>query len=246
MIAGKGGIAALAAGLVACFLTFGGGALAGSTCGLASWYGLGGQTASGEYIVPGALTAAHRTLPFGTRVRVENLDNGESVVVRINDRGPFIPGREIDVTRAAAEKLDFIRAGVANVRLTVLDGKGTRLGHLCADANGRIAPVIEASAVPMPRTRPMVTFAARFGYAFAPTAATPGAENVQRVLAAMMHGDASATAFAAATPRAYPEGFFAADLTYAYQTIEPPAASAERAPAMQAASVLNNLFAWAE
>ena len=64
------------------------------------------------------LTAAHRTLPFGSKVRVANLANGRSVVVRINDRGPFTEGRVIDVSRAAAEKLGMIRSGVARVSVT--------------------------------------------------------------------------------------------------------------------------------
>lgn len=88
--------------------------------GRASWYALTSRTASGERCDPEAMTAAHRSLPFGTRVRVENLDNGRSVVVRINDRGPFIGGRIIDVTRAAARSLGFVSAGTAKVRLTVL------------------------------------------------------------------------------------------------------------------------------
>ena len=71
-----------------------------------------------------ALAAAHRTLPFGTTVKVENLDNGRSVTVRINDRGPFVSGRVIDLTRGAARELGMIDSGVADVRLTVMDGPG--------------------------------------------------------------------------------------------------------------------------
>ena len=78
------------------------------------------RTASGERLDPNQLTAAHRTLPFGTRVRVTNLDNGRRVVVRINDRGPFKKGRVLDVTPAAARKLGFADAGLAHVRLDVL------------------------------------------------------------------------------------------------------------------------------
>jgi rare lipoprotein A len=88
--------------------------------GRASWYSLTSKTASGERCDPGALTAAHRSLPFGTRVKVENLRNGKSVVVRINDRGPFVGGRIIDLTKAAANRLGFVSAGVTKVRLTVL------------------------------------------------------------------------------------------------------------------------------
>jgi len=87
-------------------------------CGKASWYGLGGKTASGEPADPGGLTAAHRTLPFGTTATVTNLSNGRSVTVRINDRGPFTKGRVIDVTRAAAKELGFQRQGIARVQIT--------------------------------------------------------------------------------------------------------------------------------
>jgi rare lipoprotein A len=82
--------------------------------GIASVYGYsGGKTASGERANPHALTAAHRTLPFGTRVRVTNRKNGRSVTVRINDRGPFVRGRIIDLTPAAARQLGF--SGIAPV-----------------------------------------------------------------------------------------------------------------------------------
>ena len=87
-------------------------------CGKASWYKLGGTTASGERSNPDGLTAAHRTLPFGTLVTVTNLSNGKSVTVRINDRGPYAKGRVIDVTRAAAAQLGFIRKGVTRVEVT--------------------------------------------------------------------------------------------------------------------------------
>ena len=73
--------------------------------GHASWYALHSRTASGEQMNPSELTAAHRSLPFGTRVLVENLSNGRSVVVRINDRGPFVGGRIIDLSKAAAQSI---------------------------------------------------------------------------------------------------------------------------------------------
>lgn len=88
--------------------------------GTATYYGKahhGKRTASGERFNQNALTAAHRTLAFGTRVKVTNLDNGRSVVVRINDRGPFGRGRIIDVSKAAAEQLNMLRSGTARVRL---------------------------------------------------------------------------------------------------------------------------------
>ena len=87
--------------------------------GVASVYAYGGsKTASGERAMPTQLTAAHRSLPFGTRVRVTNKKNGKSVVVRINDRGPFVKGRVIDLTPAAASTLGF--SGLAPVELTVM------------------------------------------------------------------------------------------------------------------------------
>ena len=92
--------------------------------GQASWYGQrhhGRRTASGERFDQHALTAAHRSLPFGTRVRVTNLNNDRSVVVRINDRGPHTRGRIIDVSRRAAEQLDMLRSGTAPVRVQSLD-----------------------------------------------------------------------------------------------------------------------------
>lgn len=91
--------------------------------GAATWYGKqqhGGPTASGERFNMYALTAAHRTLRFGSQVRVENLRNGLSVVVRINDRGPYGRGRIIDLSYAAAQRLDMLQAGVVPVRIKVL------------------------------------------------------------------------------------------------------------------------------
>jgi rare lipoprotein A len=93
------------------------------TTGTASYYGPGfngRRTASGERFDQNALTAAHRSLPFGTRVRVTNLANGKSVVVRINDRGPFKRSRIIDLSKGAAQKIDMIGTGTARVRLEVL------------------------------------------------------------------------------------------------------------------------------
>jgi rare lipoprotein A len=85
---------------------------------------MGSMTASGERMDADALAAAHKTLPFGTKVRVDNLDNGRSVEVRINDRGPFVAGRVIDLTKAAAQRIGMIGAGVADVRVTVLEADG--------------------------------------------------------------------------------------------------------------------------
>jgi rare lipoprotein A (peptidoglycan hydrolase) len=92
--------------------------------GLASYYGSegGARTASGEHFNPSGMTAAHTTLPFNTQVRVTNLKNGKSVVLRINDRGPFSGHRIIDVSKGAATKLDFRGAGIVRVRVETVGG----------------------------------------------------------------------------------------------------------------------------
>lgn len=91
-----------------------------SPTGLASWYKMGKITANGERFNPGGLTAAHRTLPFGTRVLVTNLRNGRKVLVRINDRGPFVKGRIIDLAYGAARKIGLHHSGVTRVRLKIV------------------------------------------------------------------------------------------------------------------------------
>ena len=95
--------------------------------GQASWYGrsyAGRPTASGETFRPRKRTAAHRTLPFGTVVKVTRTDTGESVRVRINDRGPFVDGRIIDLSRGAARRIDMVKAGVAPVEVKVVGCRG--------------------------------------------------------------------------------------------------------------------------
>lgn len=97
--------------------------IASSFRGQASWYGPGFHgrlTANGERYNQNAMTAAHPNLKFGTKVKVTNLNNGRSVVVRINDRGPFTRGRVIDLSAAAARSLDMMRSGVAPVKVTIL------------------------------------------------------------------------------------------------------------------------------
>ena len=88
--------------------------------GLASFYTEGTQTASGEKFDTNELTAAHPTLPFGTKLRVTNVASGQSVTVRVNDRGPFVRGRVVDVSYAAAEELGMVGGGVAKVKLDVV------------------------------------------------------------------------------------------------------------------------------
>jgi len=103
-----------------------GGSVSGghSESGIASYYGNefhGRKTANGERFDQGKLTAAHRTMPFGTRVKVTNTQNGKSVVVRINDRGPFAKGRIIDLSSSAFKSIAHLGAGVVPVRVVVID-----------------------------------------------------------------------------------------------------------------------------
>jgi rare lipoprotein A (peptidoglycan hydrolase) len=91
--------------------------------GVASWYGdpfHGRRTANGEIFDKNAPTVAHPTLPHGTKVRIKNLTNGREVVARVNDRGPFVKGRIVDLSQGLAQKLDLIKSGTANVELTPL------------------------------------------------------------------------------------------------------------------------------
>jgi rare lipoprotein A len=116
--------------------------------GHASWYSLPANiTANGERMDPNELTAAHRSLPFGTRVLVENLSNGRSVVVRINDRGPFIGGRIIDLSKAAAASIGMIDAGTAKVRVTTATGGNAlaALGEATAKAKDGAALAAKAN-----------------------------------------------------------------------------------------------------
>ena len=92
----------------------------GTSYGLASYYSEGTQTASGEQFDPNALTAAHPNLPFGTKLRVTNVATGRSVIVRVNDRGPFVPGRVVDVSSSAAVALGIVGRGTAKVKLDVV------------------------------------------------------------------------------------------------------------------------------
>ncbi len=92
----------------------------GGSRGVASYYSEGQETASGERFDPHELTAAHPTLPFGTRLQVTNVATGKSVTVRVNDRGPFVRGRVIDVSYSAAQALGMVHSGVANVKMDVV------------------------------------------------------------------------------------------------------------------------------
>lgn len=123
--------------------------------GSASWYALDGRTtANGERMNSRRMTAAHRRLPFGTRIRVTNLRNGKSVIVRINDRGPFVRGRILDVSKAAARRLGFLGRGHTKVRFSVVGkGKKRRARARRKNRNAFLAPVT------VPTRRPAITLA---------------------------------------------------------------------------------------
>lgn len=115
----------------------GGGGVGFTETGLASWYGTseqGRKTASGERFDKNAMTAAHPSLAFGTVVRVTNLENGRTIKVRINDRGPFVRGRIIDLSAGAAARLGIREDGVARVRVAVFRADQRRRGFDLADA----------------------------------------------------------------------------------------------------------------
>jgi rare lipoprotein A len=116
--------------------------------GLASWYGNpyhGRRTASGEIYDMEQLTAAHRTLPFQTWVEVTDLDNGKKVEVRITDRGPFVDGRVIDLSLAAARKIEMVGPGVAKVKLRVIKSPSVDLRDEVIVAKSPEAPKVEAA-----------------------------------------------------------------------------------------------------
>lgn len=124
--------------------------------GGASWYGLefhNRKTANGERFDMGAMTAAHRSLPFGSRVCVRSLVNGKEVLVRINDRGPFAVGRIIDLSRAAAGAIDMVGVGIKQVALSLIDGDSARCGGaVVAESDALATPPAERRA-PQPDSR---------------------------------------------------------------------------------------------
>ena len=120
--------------------------LAYDETGIASWYGdefAGRPTANGEIFDPSIVSAAHKTLPMPSAVRVINLDNGRSLVVRINDRGPFVAGRIIDLSREAARLLGFQKKGIAKVRVQILTEESLRLEREAKD--GRFPSISDRS-----------------------------------------------------------------------------------------------------
>jgi len=125
-----------------------------SSSAVASFYGVeyhGRPTSSGEIFDMNALTAAHRTLPFGTMIEVTNLENSRTVIVRINDRGPFIEGREIDLSKEAAARLDMLTAGTARVSLRRVNGSTT------PPAPPHTAPAVTTQTPPRTAPTPAVT-----------------------------------------------------------------------------------------
>ncbi len=120
--------------------------------GHASWYSLPANiTANGEQMDPGAMTAAHRSLPFGTKVLVENLSNGRFVVVRINDRGPFIGGRIIDLSKGAAASIGMVDSGIAKVRVKITSAEGGTPRTPAKLGNGLIEAGAEVLKKPAPK-----------------------------------------------------------------------------------------------
>lgn len=144
---------AVRSAFIASGLLLGGLAPATAAEGIASFYGRsehGGPTASGERFDMRALTAAHRTARLGSHLRVTNLRNGRSVVVRINDRGPFVKGRIIDLSRAAADQLGFVSSGLTRVSIEAVEAGAaetpTRTAAADVETTASIAPKAERKA----------------------------------------------------------------------------------------------------
>lgn len=134
--------------------------------GVASWYGdheAGQLTASGEIFDPEALTAAHRWLPLGTKVRVTRLGTNRSAVVRINDRGPFVGGRIIDLSRGAARRLVMVQKGLAEVRVDVISEPSPATQMVKRALRKRHEPRLEEMAEQPPRHKPAKATARRQG-----------------------------------------------------------------------------------
>ncbi len=161
--------------------------------GIASWYGPnfhGKSTANGETYDQYALTAAHRTLPLPSMVRVTNLENGRAIKVRINDRGPFARGRIIDLSRRAAELLGFVNQGTARVRVEILDRESRELARLAqrGEAQDSAPPAVPTVAVAVQELPASGSLAAAVS---APQTPAP---------AAIARGDAGADRAATASP----------------------------------------------
>ena len=151
---------------------------------LASYYGAqfhGRPTSSGEMYDMYGMTAAHRTLPFGTMLEVTNLENGKSVVVRVNDRGPFVEGREIDVSLGAAEKLGMITSGVARVSIAIVDdadnGSRSLSQETSAPAITPVQPQPVVQSIASAQTQPIVQTIADIPVQIVQALATPAEES---------------------------------------------------------------------
>lgn len=155
--------------------------------GESSWYGGNGDgfagkpTASGEIFDPGALTCAHRTLPLGTLLEVENLANGRTVQVKVNDRGPFAKGRILDLSRRAAQDLGFLGQGVAQVRLRSVDAEG-RPAPVDLEADRTDPFTIQVAALANPANiQRLSDELAPYGPVTLQAATTRGGAQVQRI-----------------------------------------------------------------
>ncbi len=166
--------------------------------GIASWYGptfYGHATADGEFFDAQALTAAHRTLPMPVNVRVTNLDNGKSLIVRVNDRGPFAKSRIIDVSERAAKLLGFFDAGTARVRVTYVARADLPNGRPQPFGAGTPTAIVEA--VPAAPTQKVDTGA---------LAAVPGSTLAPPQIATIAPAAPAASASSAGDPGALPSG----------------------------------------
>lgn len=170
--------------------------------GVASWYGVpfhGRRTSNGEIYDMHEMTAAHRTLPFGAMVRVTNLRNGKQTEVRINDRGPFVANRVIDLSEAAAQAIEMLGPGTAPVRLEVLAGPsietgffGVQVGAFLAPENaGRLKAQLEGRYAPVS----VVTFDSPNGLFYRVRVGRLASEEAARQLADQLQSQEQFTTF---------------------------------------------------
>jgi rare lipoprotein A len=208
--------------------------------GVASWYGAefaGRATASGEIFDPSQLTAAHTELPFGTYLLVTNTDNGKKIVVRVNDRGPFVRSRILDVSRAAAERLDMLTAGTAKV---VIEATTSEAAQSLARELG-INPLSVARASPPAAATPPAApapSAAQPSAAPAPSAAQPSAAPAVTPSAVPAAAPSVTPALATAQPPAAP-AVMPSDIPVLSESVAPSAAATAPAPAATGVPVMS-------
>ena len=170
--------------------------------GVASWYGVpfhGRRTSNGETYDMHEMTAAHRTLPFGAIVRVTNLRNGKQTEVRINDRGPFVANRVIDLSEAAAQAIEMVGPGTAPVRLEIISGPNPQIGYFGVQVGAFLSPDnadrLKGQLAARYSSISVVTFDSPSGTFYRVRVGRFSSEDAARQLAVQLHNDEQFTTF---------------------------------------------------